>query len=693
MKIKNKIAITLLPLILVILVVNLVFGLFFRRTINNQEQRQVTSARINIASYIIEQSNYYNGIVYHWGHSDDTYNFINDRNSDYIDINQSESTYHNLNVSFNILLDSEDAYIYKQYYSVDNERFADFPKGFFDDFSSISGYSKLSGDVFGIYELADSYYFISTTFVTDAGELKPSNGKIFVGRHIDQSIISKIEDISGCKLISIETLGFPEDSQASRDPVVLYDTYLNGNGDSRLIELIYSDPYGIQSAVKLTLSMPRNQFISEAKEMNVFSILNTIVSIIISLFLFLILSRYLSKPISKLVADIKSIDVTQNEFHQLQEDGNNEFAFLRKSINMLLVRIFKDISEKNEITKRIEFLSYHDQLTGLYNRRFYENELRRLDSEGNLPLSIIYADVNGLKIINDAFGHESGDRIIQKAAEILRTVDNPNNVVARVGGDEFIILLPKIGAQEAEHIVERLREQTNQLYYLDIELSVSFGWDTKYEDKQSTLDVLRNAEDIMYQKKMLSSTSKRNVIIKSILNTLNLKCPREEKHSKRVSSLCASIGHACDLNTDDIKELAVAGELHDIGKIAIDEVILNKTEALTNAEWSKIKHHPDIGFRILGATSEFYKIAEYVLEHHEKWDGTGYPKGLKGTEINWKARVISIADAYDAMTCDRPYRKALSPTAAAAEIRKNAGTQFDPDLARIFIEKLLELEW
>jgi HD-GYP domain-containing protein (c-di-GMP phosphodiesterase class II) len=229
----------------------------------------------------------------------------------------------------------------------------------------------------------------------------------------------------------------------------------------------------------------------------------------------------------------------------------------------------------------------------------------------------------------------------------------------------------------------------NQALYLDIELSVSFGWDTKYEDTQSLLDVLRNAEDIMYQKKMLSSTSKRNDIIKSILNTLNLKCPREEAHSKRVSALCESIGRAYNLNTDDIKELSAAGELHDIGKIAIDEVILNKPSGLTEAEWSKIKHHPEIGFRILGATSEFHKIAEYVLEHHEKWDGTGYPKGLKGDEITWKARVISVADSFDAMTCDRPYRKGLNMAAAADELLKYSGIQFDPDIVKVFVEKVL----
>ncbi|MGI5849173.1 MAG: HD domain-containing phosphohydrolase, partial [Christensenellales bacterium] len=357
------------------------------------------------------------------------------------------------------------------------------------------------------------------------------------------------------------------------------------------------------------------------------------------------------------------------------------------------VIVFRDFSEKKEKQKRIEYLSFHDQLTGLYNRRFFEDELRRIDTKENLPISLVYADVNGLKTINDAFGHQVGDQLIQKVADVFQAECDMHHIISRTGGDEFILILPKTDRFSTEKLVNRINDKIEQKNIMGIKISLSFGWDTKHSKDQPAWDVLKTAEDIMYQRKILSSSSMRSAVINSILNTLYIKWPIEDAHSKRVSLMCDEIGKAYNLSEDELKELRIAGELHDIGKIVIDKAILNKETKLSESEWAQIRSHPETGYRILGTSSEFYNIAEYVLAHHERWDGKGYPNGTAGETIPWKARVIAVADAYDAMTCKRPYRKALSEQQAIAEIKKSAGVQLDPEIAKVFIEKVLGGIW
>ncbi len=349
-----------------------------------------------------------------------------------------------------------------------------------------------------------------------------------------------------------------------------------------------------------------------------------------------------------------------------------------------------DITDRKIREEEIIFVSYHDKLTGLYNRRYFEEELRRLDTERNLPLSIIMADVNGLKIINDAFGHQAGDSLLQKVAETLKLHCRSDDILARIGGDEFVLLLPNTKANAAKQLVGRISKQIHSKNMMGLETSVSFGIDTKITSGPSINEVLRNAEDYMYRNKLYESSSKTSTVIKSILNTLHIKSPREKDHSKRVSMLCEKIAVAMELGFEEVKKMRLIGELHDIGKIAIDSTILDKAGLLTESERAEIMRHPETGFRLLGTSREFHSIAEYVLAHHERWDGKGYPKGLSKEAIPWEARVVAIADAYDAMTSDRPYRKALTRDQAVAEVSQNAGKQFDPEIARIFLEKVSE---
>lgn len=349
-----------------------------------------------------------------------------------------------------------------------------------------------------------------------------------------------------------------------------------------------------------------------------------------------------------------------------------------------------DITERKKAEKEIVFLNFHDHLTGLYNRRFYEEELRRLDTERNLPIVLVMADVNGLKLTNDAFGHKFGDQLLIRISDFLKRECRGDEIVARIGGDEFVLLLPKTTAEEAKKLINRISNAIEKERVDNIVLSISMGFAVKESISEQMDEVFKRAEDDMYRHKLSESSSMRSKTIDLIMNSLFEKNDREMHHSKRVSEICEAIASEMNFAKFEVNQIKTAGLMHDIGKIAIGNHILNKEGSLTSEEWEEIKRHPEVGYRILNSADEFSEIAGYALEHQERWDGKGYPNGLKGEEIAVEARIIAVADAYDAMTIDRPYRKKMCEEEAIVEMKQWAGHQFDPEIVRIFVEKVLK---
>lgn len=354
-----------------------------------------------------------------------------------------------------------------------------------------------------------------------------------------------------------------------------------------------------------------------------------------------------------------------------------------------VVFIIRDVTEARKKQQQIKYLGYHDSLTGLYNRSFFDEELKRLDTERNLPISIIIGDVNGLKLTNDAFGHAVGDQLLKDMADEIKKACRKEDIVARWGGDEFIVLLPRTDEKTAENICARIKENCASVKMSDVNFSISLGYETKTSMAQITSDVVKSAENFMYRKKSVESTGTRGRIIYTILLTLYEKNPREEMHSRRVSEICGSIGKAMGKSQREVSELQLIGLMHDIGKIAISDKILNKKGPLTPKEWSEMRRHPEIGYRILGSSNDMAYIADYVLKHHERLDGKGYPNGISGKEIPLESRILMIADSFDAMTTERPYRGKLSDEKAVQRLRDNSGTQFDSEIVEIFIGRVL----
>ena len=355
-----------------------------------------------------------------------------------------------------------------------------------------------------------------------------------------------------------------------------------------------------------------------------------------------------------------------------------------------MVISFKDITEKIAKDKEIDYITYHDGLTGVYNRNFFNQEIKNIDLEENLPISVIMGDVNGLKLTNDAFGHLIGDKLIVSAANIMTRVCRDNDIIVRWGGDEFIILLPKTKEEEVQKISERIKEECLNEKIEMINISISLGYDTKNTNDYALEKSITNAEEIMYRTKMLESRSIKSRTLKLIINTLHEKSRLDDVHSKSVSEICKIFGEAMGMSKEKTSELEILGNIHDVGKIGISQSILNKLGELNSEEWQEVKKHPQIGYHIVSSSGDIAFLGDSVLAHHEWYDGLGYPKGLKGEEIPLMARILAIADAYDAMISYRPYRKTGTKNEAIEELIKYSGSQFDPKLVEIFTKEVIK---
>lgn len=280
--------------------------------------------------------------------------------------------------------------------------------------------------------------------------------------------------------------------------------------------------------------------------------------------------------------------------------------------------------------------------------------------------------------------------MLKQVAKVLDTHKRPQDFIARIGGDEFVMLCPNTDQETMHAIKDALQAVISTQRIEELEYSLAIGYEIKETKHRETRDVLKEAENHMYKNKVLYGSSTRNQAVMTILQTLTTKFTEERVHSERVSRYCRRIGEVMQLREEELIELELAGKLHDIGKISIPDYILNKPGPLTDEEWVIMKEHTINGYQILRAADRYSNLAEYAMSHHERIDGTGYPNGLKGKAIPLYARIISVADAYEAMTSDRCYRKGMLPNQAKAELKKHAGTQFDPDIVKIFVNEVLK---
>lgn len=381
----------------------------------------------------------------------------------------------------------------------------------------------------------------------------------------------------------------------------------------------------------------------------------------------------------------------------VRKDGTSVFGEL--SISPIVNRegvvtgfrgVARDISERVRFEEQLKYLSLHDQLTGLYNRAFLEAELGRLSGGRQYPISIICADLDGLKLINDTMGHDAGDRMLTATAALLRQSLRGSDILARVGGDEFTVILPRTNESGAEKIARRIRQKVDHynLHHNEMPLGLSLGVATARSAATALSDVYKQADNLMYQDKLYRSASTRSTIVQALLAALAERDFITEGHTHRVGELCRKMGEKIGLSSRQLSDLALLSQVHDLGKVGVPDHILLKEGLLTDQEWKLMRQHSEKGYRIAASSPDLAGVADLILKHHERWDGKGYPLGLTGEEIPIECRILAIADAFDAITSHRPYSAARSKEEAVLELQRCAGVQFDPRLVSLFLELL-----
>ncbi|WP_158212237.1 HD domain-containing phosphohydrolase [Natranaerobius trueperi] len=349
------------------------------------------------------------------------------------------------------------------------------------------------------------------------------------------------------------------------------------------------------------------------------------------------------------------------------------------------IGIYKDITAK----ERADFLANRDPLTGIYNRRYAEKEINRLEKEDKYPISFILGDINDLKLVNDTLGIEEGNRVLKRTVEIMDDVLAKKGIISRWSGDEFLIILEDIDEYYAQNIMKQLREAFKKGKYNDeYPLNLAFGYATVTGNNRSIRESLSEADTRMNRQKLLESHQFKGASMEFLKRIMPEKGAETLEHTDRMKEICRLFGQALDLSESVMDELLLLASLHDIGKISVSEKILIKKGSLTEEEWEEIKKHPEAGYRMVKSSQELSTISEGVLYHHERYDGKGYPSGIKGKEIPLLARVIAIVDAFEVMTRGRPYKGPVSKEEALDELMRCAGTQFDPELVKLFINEI-----
>lgn len=377
------------------------------------------------------------------------------------------------------------------------------------------------------------------------------------------------------------------------------------------------------------------------------------------------------------------------------------------------------VKVEGEHIRKLEGLVNKDGLTGVYNHRYFQDELKtkiEISTRMEQSISMIFIDIDYFKHYNDLYGHQEGDEVLRAIGKILSDNIRNDDIVARYGGEEFALLLPNTNEDEAIIIADNIRLIIENTKFYGEEnqpkgnLTVSMGVSV-YPDKARTeVELIKSADDALYRAKFFNKNRVETYTsildglkndtegkdlelitsIKTLISVINAKDRYTYSHCERIVFYCRLLANKLNLSETDTNTLVYGGYMHDIGKINVAKEILIKKMPLNKDEWEIMKQHPQNGIDIIKSVKSLEKVAPIIYHHHEKYNGTGYPAEIKGEEIPYLARVLTVVDSFDAMTSNRPYNKRKTYDEALDELTKFSGTQFDPNVVKSFIEVIQE---
>lgn len=807
MKLKYKIIIIALCSAAVLLGVT--YGIFywvFYGYVDNAQKNQMDKDFEMVETIIDNEKENFNSILKDWAYWDDTYNFINDHNPDYVTVNLNDETMENLDLNMMLFVNQSGVVVGADDFDLTAEQTAaliekitrnNFYTGLLTDNADVTTHLMI---------LEGQPYLIATGRVNNSNHNAVSNGSLVMVRTFDDEMTAYIESLTGVnvELREAEAAATILKNQISKrefdgKPYLTASRLLpDGSGEENLVMTI--------SRMEENYSFVKHQF-------NLFMVSFIVLLLLVLGIDYLIVNRYFLKRIEKLIAFTKEVGIKRDTSLSISMEGQDELKTLAVSTNQMLQEIdqanqqikmmderyrlimeatndgyldvwlqkkeayispewkqligyrgkdgrqlyedyflkihgdcknrlessFMDmlsgkvdyfegeyrvmsehygmiwvshrgkvvqrdqnnepirfISTLSDITRRkineveILFLSYSDPLTRLKNRAYMKKQFEVLSQQQNPHYFIIMCDINGLKLTNDAFGHQEGDQVMVAVSNVLRRICRPTDFISRWPGDEFVILLKDIDQEGVCQLIREITDETDKIRDFHLNVSLAMGYAESNVDLKRPEDVLNLAENRMYRNKLMESSSSRNATIRSLARTLHEKSTETEAHTMRITQLSKALGSRLNLRKDQLDELELLSLLHDIGKIGIPEYILDKPSKLSKEEWEIIKTHPEIGYRIAKSTPALEHIAEDILAHHEKYDGSGYPNGLKGQTIPYLGRIINVIDSFDVMTHSRSYKKANDLSYAISELKGCSGTQFDPEIVRVFLNMIAD---